>query len=185
MSVHVVCPGGRVCVHHLCSSDLGEFPRLWEIFSDRLLESTELCVSCFYSSWGSDICLLFVQLLVGHLVLNPELILLPSLCPSLPFFFFDIKVEIHSSFKVKVETAFLSILSAWSPTWMTEHPILGLLLVLVLVSLFAEHEGSRLTCLHQAQGKLASWNSIIESSFTFAKLVFVSEQRRPVKKLLV
>ena len=83
-------------------------PGLWEIFSDRLLESTELCIFCFYSSWGSDICSLFVQLLVGHSVLNSELILSPSLCPSLLFFFFDIKVEIHSSFKVKVETVFLS-----------------------------------------------------------------------------
>ena len=86
-------------------------PSLWEI-SDRLLESTELCVSCFSSSWGSDICLLFVKLLVGHSVLNSELILSPSLYPSLLFFFvfcfFDMKVEIHSSFKVKVEATFLS-----------------------------------------------------------------------------
>lgn len=45
-----------------------------------------LQVSCFSSSWGSDICLLFVKLLVGHSVLNSELILSPSSIPP-PFFF--------------------------------------------------------------------------------------------------
>lgn len=62
---------------------------------------------------------------------------------------------------------------------------MGLHVVLSFVSLFAAHGGSRLTCPRQAKGRLGLWNRVIESCFTFAELVFISEQRRAVKKLLV
>lgn len=50
--VHLVCPQGRVCVRPPLQFILGRMkaPSLWEIFSDRLLESTKFCIFCFYAS---------------------------------------------------------------------------------------------------------------------------------------
>lgn len=118
---------------------------LWEVLSDRLLESRHkiVCLLLLYSSRGAGvICLLYVQRFVGHSVLNSGSILPPFFSLSLlPFFvILDVKVGfiLVLRWRCRQGSSLLpSLLLAWPHTQKTEQCTLGIHVVLGFVSLFA------------------------------------------------
>lgn len=104
----------------------------------------------YMSSWfdflmSSGICLLLVQLLVGHSVLNSESVQTLNLSPSVPpsfvgFFYIYIKAGFIPGLRGRCRQGsfpFRSLFSGWSHTWMAEHLTLGIHLVPGFVPLFA------------------------------------------------